>query len=210
MESVSDFPQGLVAVVRSDSLETARLIVRGLAGAGVNTIELTTTTPSYLSLLAELTSNEALRVGVGTVLTEQQVASAADNGATFLVAPDFNPPVVQAAIHRSLPMAPGGLTPTEIRSAHEAGATAVKVFPVGSMGGPAYVKALLEPLPHIRLVVSGGISLAEYVDYTEVGAHAICLGSALINRQAADAGDLDEVVRHAREALRTFGISEAS
>lgn len=194
-------PAGIVAVVRAPTAREALTIGLGLARGGVGTIEITLTVPGAVEVIAELSRDPAVLVGAGTVLDAAAVAAVAGAGAAFVVAPDTDPLVLDAARAHGLPMVPGALTPTEIRRAWVLGAAAVKVFPVGSVGGPAYVRAVREPLPDVPLVVSGGISLAAVADHLAAGVRAVCLGSALIDRTAAAAGDTDAVAEHARAAL---------
>ena len=100
-----------------------------------------------------------------------------------------------------MPYVGGALTPTEVLASMRAGVDAVKLFPVGSVGGPAYLRALREPLPGLRAVVSGGIGAGEVRDYLAAGAHAVCLGGALIDRAAASRGDVEAIAARARQAL---------
>lgn len=194
-------PAGVVAVVRAPTAREALTIGLGLARGGVGTIEITLTVPGAVAVIAELSRDPAVLVGAGTVLDAAAVAAVAAAGAAFVVAPDTDPLVVAAARAHGLPVVPGALTPTEIRRAWALGADAVKVFPVGSVGGPGYVRAVREPLPDVPLVVSGGIALTAVGDYLAAGVRAVCLGSALIDRAAAAAGDTDAVADHARAAL---------
>ncbi len=194
-------PAGIVAVVRAATAAEALTIGTGLARAGVGTIEITLTVPGAVEVIAELSRDPALRVGAGTVLDAAAVSRVAAAGATFVVAPDTDPDVLAAAHAHALPAVPGALTPTEIRYAAKLGADAVKVFPVGAVGGAAYVRAVREPLPDIPLVVSGGIGLDDVAGHFAAGAHAVCLGGALIDRAAAAADDVDAVTAHAHRAL---------
>jgi len=100
-----------------------------------------------------------------------------------------------------VPYIGGALTPTEVLAAMRADADAVKVFPVGPIGGASYLRALMEPLPGLRAVPSGGVAAGEVAGYFAAGGHAVCLGGALIDRQAARRSDVDAVAAHARIAL---------
>jgi len=104
-----------------------------------------------------------------------------------------------------LPYIGGALTPTEVLASMREGSDAVKLFPVGAVGGLSYLRALREPLPDLRAVVSGGISAAEARGYLAAGAHAVCLGGALIDREAAGRGDADAVAARARRVLDEIG-----
>jgi 2-dehydro-3-deoxyphosphogluconate aldolase/(4S)-4-hydroxy-2-oxoglutarate aldolase len=99
----------------------------------------------------------------------------------------------------------GALTPNEIYQTVQLGADAVKIFPIGPVGGVTYLKAILEPLPGIRAVVSGGVGVADVEAYRSAGAHSICLGGAFVDRVAARAGDVAGVRRHALKVMDARG-----
>lgn len=194
-------PEGIVAVIRSASVDEAVTLARALATAGVRNLEITFTIPNAQDAIRELSETTDAKVGAGTVLTEQQAVDAADAGATFLVSPTLVPSVVRRATELDLPAIAGALTPTEALNAATAGASAVKLFPVGSVGGASYVRALREVFPGITWVVSGGITTAEVAAYRQAGCTAVCLGGALISREALARGDHEALVKHAARAL---------
>lgn len=195
-------PAGIIAVIRSASVEEAVTIGSALAEAGVRHLEITFTIPHAQDAIRELAETTDAQVGAGTVLTERQASDAADAGATFLVSPTLVPAVLHRAQELDLPAIAGALTPTEALTAATAGASAVKLFPVGSVGGASYVRALREVFPEITWVVSGGITTAEVAAYREAGCTGICLGGALISREALARGDHEALVAHAARALR--------
>lgn len=203
-------PAGVIAVVRAGSAAEARTIVRGLARAAVPAIELTMTVPEAVAIIAELAGEVGALaaglgsqtvLGAGTVLDPADAAACAAAGARFLVSPVTDVAVLGEAHRCGIPYVGGALTPTEVLASMRAGADAVKLFPVGSVGGAGYLRALREPLPGLRAVVSGGIAAGEVGGYLAAGAHAVCLGGALIDREAARRGDVDEVAAWARAAL---------
>lgn len=199
---MNEFPSGLIAVVRASTEESCRFIANGLIAGGVSQIELTTTTPGYRSVVASLSDASQLQVGVGTVLTVEQVEAAVDDGASYIVSPDLDQRVVHRASELGLPSAAGALTPTEVRRAYDAGATVVKIFPVGSLGGVSYIKDLRGPLPHVPLIVSGGIQAHQTNEYLEAGVQAVCVGGALVSSSAVSTGDSDALVDHVQGVLR--------
>jgi len=209
-DDLTQVPAGIIAVIRAPSAAEALTIGRGLVAGGVGTLELTLTVPDAVEVIDQLVRDGGARVGAGTVLSPASVTAVGEVGASFVVAPDTDPAVLEAAVARGLVTIPGALTPTEIRRAFLYGATAVKVFPVAAAGGPGYIRAVREPLPDIGLVVSGGISLDDVADYLTAGARAVCLGGALIDRRAAAAGDIDGVAEHCRRALRHLKESKNS
>lgn len=202
-------PSGVIAVVRAATAAEARTIVHGLVRAAVPAIELTLTVPEALTILAEATRAVApgsgTVLGAGTVLDRRACEEAVAAGARFVVSPVTDPPVLEQAHREGVPYVGGALTPTEVLASMRAGVDAVKLFPVGSVGGPAYLRALREPLPALRAVVSGGIGAGEVRDYLAAGAHAVCLGGALIDRAAASRGDVEAIAARARQALAQIG-----
>lgn len=186
---------GIVAVIRADSPELAATIARGLDGTAVDSVEITMTVPDAVELIRDLSHELSVPIGAGTVTETTAVEVAVGAGARFIVSPGFLSDVVETALAAGVPVVPGALTPTEVMTAWQAGATAVKVFPVASVGGPAYVRSIRAPLPHIPLVVSGGIRPDEVDSYLEAGALGVSLGSSLVDAATAAAGDVEAVRR---------------
>ena len=209
-------PGGVIAVVRAATAEQARTIVRGLIRAAVPAIELTMTVPDAVALIGEFAGSGSASgagtvpeagtvLGAGTVLDAAGCAACAAAGARFIVSPVTDPAVLAEAHRWGVPYVGGALTPTEVLASMRAGSDAVKLFPVGAVGGLGYLRALREPLPDLRAVVSGGISATEAGGYLAAGAHAVCLGGALIDREAAGRGDADAVAARARRVLDEVG-----
>lgn len=194
-------PKGIICVVRAASPEEALTIGQGVRAAGVDAIEVTFTVPGAVDVIAELRRTPGAAVGAGTVRSAAQAEQALGAGAEFLVSPALRTEVVAAAHRGGVPAVPGALTPAEVEACLDSGATHVKIFPIGSVGGAAYIRALSEPLPEVHWVVSGGISVEDVASYRAAGCHAVCLGGALIDRRAAGAGDVDAVARHAAEVM---------
>ena len=199
-------PAGVIAVVRAASVEECRTVVRGLIRAGVPAVELTMTVPDAVALIREFSSHLAdvpggTVLGAGTVLDPDQCAACAAAGARFIVSPVTDVCVLEQAHRRGIPYVGGALTPAEALAGMRAGVDATKLFPIGSVGGADYLRALREPLPELRAVVSGGISADEASGYLAAGAHAVCLGGALIDRDAARRGDVAAVETKARRVL---------
>ncbi|MEJ1922743.1 bifunctional 4-hydroxy-2-oxoglutarate aldolase/2-dehydro-3-deoxy-phosphogluconate aldolase [Microbacterium sp. KHB019] len=194
-------PAGIICVVRAPTPEQALTIGRGVRAAGVDAIEITFTVPGAVDVIAELRRSPGAAVGAGTVRSVAQAEQALGAGAEFLVSPAIRAEVVAAAHRGGVPAVPGALTPVEVEACLDAGAVHVKIFPIGSVGGAAYIRALSEPLPEVRWVVSGGISVDDVASYRDAGCHAVCLGGTLIDRRAAEAGDVDAVTRHAAQVM---------
>lgn len=203
------FAPGIIAVIRADSTEVARTIMRGLMETPLSAIEITLTVPGAFQLISE-GAGQRLPIGVGTVLGVDECEKAIDLGAEFVVSPHLDEDIVSACIAAQTCCIPGALTPTEIQWARRAGAQAVKIFPIKSVGGLEYAKTLLEPFPDLKYVVSGGIAVSEVPDYLNRKCLAVCLGKSVIDFTAANNGDVDGVTNHANGVLQTISMAMTS
>jgi 2-dehydro-3-deoxyphosphogluconate aldolase / (4S)-4-hydroxy-2-oxoglutarate aldolase len=134
-------------------------------------------------------------------MTVEQVRACHAAGLDGIVSPHLDPALVALALELGLAVVPGALTPSEVVAAHALGASAVKVFPIGLVGGPAYIRALREPLPHIPLVPSGRVQTSEVADYLAAGSRTVCMGGALLDADAIGRHDLDAVAAWAEARL---------
>lgn len=173
----------VVAILRGDFGGADDGIADALASSGVTALELTIDSPDALARIARLAERQRGRmaIGAGTVLTVEQVQAAASVGATFIVSPNRDRAVIQAAVAAGLVALPGCQTPSEIVEALAAGAQAVKLFPAEVLG-PAFLRALRGPLPGVRLVPTGGVTPALAAEYRQAGAWAVGVGSDLVGR----------------------------
>ena len=180
----------LIVVVRAPAATDYDRILDVLIDAGIGSVELTLTTPGTVERLPYLLDRfgDAADIGVGTVTDRRQLAAAVEAGAHYLVTPITDTDLVEAAHHAGVPIVPGGLTPTELFSAWQAGAAAVKIFPANQVG-PGYVNDLRGPFPDIAVVPSGGVDLQNAVSWLAAGATAVSVGSPLLE-DAARGGDL--------------------
>ena len=195
---------GLLAVVRGESRAAALEVVGALVEGGVLGIEITFTTPEATQVIRDLDEEygDGILLGAGTVTTHDQVEQSAEAGATFLVSPGCDPNLLPAMLGTGLLVLPGTLTPSEVMLARGLGAQAVKLFP-GSLGGPAYLKALLGPFPDVPFVPTGGVSLGNIVDWFAAGALAVGAGGALApsSLERLDRGEVVENARRFAEAV---------
>ena len=200
--------RGAVAVVRLPDAGRALAVVDALAAGGVTAIELTLTTPGALDLIAALrkAGGDALLVGAGSVLDADTARRAVEAGATYVVSPVFRAEVVAEAHRQGVPAMPGAYTPTEILTAHEAGADVVKVFPADTLG-PAYLKGVLAPMPFLRLMPTGGVTPANVGDWLRAGAVAAGLGSALVDAKLVAANDLAAITARARQTTENVAAA---
>ena len=124
---------------------------------------------------------DKLLLGSGTVTDAEQAAATIDAGAEFVVSPSFHPEVVAMTKELGKVSIPGALTPTEVITAWRAGADYVKIFPCSAVGGASYLRALLAPFPELRLIPTGGVTLATAADFLKAGARALGVGTDLVN-----------------------------
>ncbi|MGQ9838804.1 MAG: bifunctional 4-hydroxy-2-oxoglutarate aldolase/2-dehydro-3-deoxy-phosphogluconate aldolase [Cyanobacteriota bacterium] len=173
--------QPLIGVIRAqESLAQATQQATVAIQAGIQHIEITTQVPQYLELIARLRQHyPQCWIGVGTVLHQQMAEQAWQAGAQFCVSPFADEQIIHWGQEVGLPIVAGALTPTEIWSAWRAGATAVKVFPVGSLGGSRYIRHLRQPLGSLPLIPTGGITLANGLEYLRAGAWAVGIAGDL-------------------------------
>ena len=186
----------LLAVVRAPDAGAAVRTAHALAAGGLRAIEITFTTPDAASAIAALAGDDDLFVGAGTVLTAEQAEAAIQAGAEFLVSPSLALPVLERGAAASVLTIPGAVTPTELVTASEH-AEVVKLFPA-SLGGPSYMRAVLAPLPHLKLVPTGGVSVDNLGEWLAAGAFALGAGSDLCPGELIAAGDFGAITARAR------------
>lgn len=190
----------VVAILRADSDRGLVRACQALADGGVTVAEVPLTTPGALRVIAQiaLELEDRLLIGAGSVLNADSARQAVDAGARFIVSPTFKQEVVAVCHELDLPSIPGALTPTEILTAWEAGADIVKVFPAHRLGGPAYLREVLAPLPHVKLMPTGGVRLETVGDWLDAGAVCLGVGTSLIRPDLIAASDWGALKAHAR------------
>jgi 2-dehydro-3-deoxyphosphogluconate aldolase/(4S)-4-hydroxy-2-oxoglutarate aldolase len=202
---------GVVAVIRLQDPAKLRGVVDALARGGVKALEVTMTVPGAIELIAELapTMSDDFLLGAGTVLDAATAHRAARAGACFIVSPVFRPEVIKAAHEHGVAAMPGCFTPTEILNAWELGADVVKVFPATSVG-PGYFKDIKGPLPQVKLMPTGGVSIDNVGDWLKAGAVAVGVGSALLDAKAIAAGQFDVLEANARRMVANVAAARAT
>jgi 2-dehydro-3-deoxyphosphogluconate aldolase/(4S)-4-hydroxy-2-oxoglutarate aldolase len=195
----------VIAIVRLKEYDRALEVARALLAGGISVIEFTLTGQGAARAIATTRAELGARalIGAGTVLRPGEVAEVAAAGAQFVVTPVLNFKVIEACHTHDLPIACGALTPTEIQNAHEAGAAMVKVFPARQVGAQ-YLRDILAPLPHLRLVPTGGINARNINEYLQAGAFAAGAGGNLVSQEVVTAGDWAQITRQAREYVDTI------
>jgi len=194
-----------VAIVRTTSEESARLAARAVIDGGMRVVEITMNTPGALAVIAELATMSNILPGAGTVTDVATADRCLDAGARFIVSPTTDPVVISHVKKRGALMIPGAFSPTEVLAAWRAGADVVKIFPAVCVGGPTYFRLLAGPLPQVRLLPTGGVTLDDAVRYLEAGAFAVGLTSALFPAEVLARGDFDSVRTAARALMTRLG-----
>ncbi len=191
----------LIAILRRCPPENLLKVAEAAASAGVRAIEVTFDSEDPQRGISALRSSlPSVAIGAGTVMDESQVDAALKAGAEFIVSPITDGRIIERAHARGLFCIPGASTPTEIATAMALGADAVKVFPADSLGGPAFVRAVLTPLGSVPLVPTGGVTANNGLAYLEAGAAALGIGSYLFPPVALRTGDVATIADRA-EAL---------
>ncbi|HET6456959.1 MAG TPA: bifunctional 4-hydroxy-2-oxoglutarate aldolase/2-dehydro-3-deoxy-phosphogluconate aldolase [Armatimonadota bacterium] len=191
---------GIVAIVRGQSDDLILKAIEAALAGGINVIEVTFTVPNALQIIEKLAGQLSSDVvlGAGTVLSPEKAASAIDAGAQFIVSPNTDVSVIEAAKSRGVPVCPGALTPTEVVTAWQAGGDVIKIFPANVMG-PKYLKDLHGPLPDVPFMPTGGVNLSTAREYLENGAVALGVGGDLINKKLMDEGNFADITNRARQ-----------
>jgi 2-dehydro-3-deoxyphosphogluconate aldolase / (4S)-4-hydroxy-2-oxoglutarate aldolase len=203
---------GIVPVVRASSVDEARRAVDAIHSGGVPIIEITMTVPDAANIIKQVVRQygSSVLTGAGTVVTADQAKMCLDSGAEFLVSPGLSLAVLQVAAARQKLAIPGALTPTEVIAALEAGATLIKVFPCGSVGGPKYIKALRAPFPEPRFIPTGGVNLSNAAEYIAAGAFALGVGAGLVDLAALRDNRPQKIVDTARALVEAVRIARDS
>ncbi|MBR0651550.1 bifunctional 4-hydroxy-2-oxoglutarate aldolase/2-dehydro-3-deoxy-phosphogluconate aldolase [Roseomonas terrae] len=191
----------IIPVVRTSTAARAATAVAWLQEAGLRIFEITMTVPEAPALIRALAADPTLLVGAGTVADAAQAQACLDAGAQFIVAPWVDAGLAAPAQAAGACLMLGALTPTEVRSALSAGADVVKVFPAGSVGGPAHVRALRSVFPDVVFCPTGGVDARNVPDYIAAGAAFVGIGGRLVDEKLIAAGDRDAVQRAAEDAL---------
>jgi 2-dehydro-3-deoxyphosphogluconate aldolase/(4S)-4-hydroxy-2-oxoglutarate aldolase len=202
---------GVVAIIRSSSSENLVEAGAALIEGGVPNVEITMTTPNALGVMADLRRafGDRILVGVGSILDVKGAQAALEAGAEYVITPVLKPEVIAFCRERGKPIFSGAYTPTEAQTAYELGADFIKIFPADTLG-PKYIKGILGPLPHLKIVPTGGVDAGTAGDFIKAGCVAVAAGSCLVSaeilkkrdwaRLTAMSAELVEAVAKARLA----------
>jgi 2-dehydro-3-deoxyphosphogluconate aldolase/(4S)-4-hydroxy-2-oxoglutarate aldolase len=201
---------GVVAVIRLKDPAKLRAVVDALAEGGVRALEVTMTVPGAVDLIRSLapTMPAGFLLGAGTITDAEMAQAVIDAGARYVVSPVFRRAVISACHERDVPVMPGCFSPTEILDAHDAGADIIKVFPA-TMLGPQFLKDVRAPLPQVKLMPTGGVTLDNAGDWIRAGAVAVGVGSALVDAKAIDAGRFEVIAANARKVIANVAAARS-
>jgi 2-dehydro-3-deoxyphosphogluconate aldolase/(4S)-4-hydroxy-2-oxoglutarate aldolase len=193
---------GIVAVIRLREPGKLRATIDALVEGGVRALEVTMSVPGAIDLIGQLAPSmpPQFLLGAGTVLDRETAQRAIAAGAQFIVSPVFRRDVLAACHDLDVAMMPGCFSPTEILEAWDAGADIVKVFPATALG-PGFMKDMRGPLPHVKLMPTGGVTLDNAGEWIKAGAVAVGVGTALLDARAIAAGDYAVIAANARRIV---------
>jgi 2-dehydro-3-deoxyphosphogluconate aldolase/(4S)-4-hydroxy-2-oxoglutarate aldolase len=174
---------GVVAIIRADNSEQLIDASRALIDGGVSGIEITMTTPNALKVIADVRRvfGDKVLAGVGSILDVKTAEAAVAAGAEYVITPVLKPEVIAFCNRAGKPIFSGSYTPTEAQTAHELGADFIKIFPADTLG-PKYIQAIRGPLPHLKIVPTGGVDLNTVGDFIRAGCVAVAAGSCLVSK----------------------------
>lgn len=199
---------GVVAIIRMKDPGRVAGVVDALLAGGVRVLEVTMTVPGAIELIRGLAKSlpRELILGAGTVTDTETADRVIDAGARFLVSPVLRVPIVELARRRGVPSMPGCFSPTEILTAWEAGAEVVKVFPATALG-PTYLRDVHGPLPDVKLMPTGGVTVDNAGDWIRGGAVAVGVGSALLDAAALSSGQYARITDNARRIIANVALA---
>lgn len=198
----------VIAIVRGVDPDTCLKVAEALYAGGIRLLEVTfpqknpelfQSTADAISMIKSAFAGR-MRIGAGTVLTVEQVEMAAKAGAEYIISPNVDTDVIRRTLELDLVSMPGALTPSEVMIAYNAGADYVKLFPIGVMG-TAYVKAIMAPISHVKMLAVGNISSDNAADYLKAGVVGLGVGGKLVNKDAIAAGDFEKLTKAAEELI---------
>jgi len=188
----------VVAIIRMDKSEKVISVAEAMIEGGIVSLEVTMTTPNALQIIKELNDNYGSNVliGVGSVVDAEIAIKAIEAGAKYIVSPIFKKEILEASHKLDIPAMPGCYTPTEIYIAQEAGADIVKVFPADQLG-TNYIKAIKAPMPQLKVMPTGGVTLTNAGDWINAGACAVAVGSNLLDKAAIEENNFGKITANA-------------
>ena len=189
---------GVIAILRADNAAKLADVIRALVAGGIDSIEVTMTTPAALKVIAAARAEfgDRIAMGVGSVLDAETARAAMLEGAQFVVTPVVRPAVIEICRRYAVPVASGAMTPGEALTAHELGSDFIKIFPAEHLG-PSFVRSIRAPLPMLQMIPTGGVTPANVAEYFAAGCVAVGAGSTLVERDALESGDWPRITARA-------------
>jgi 2-dehydro-3-deoxyphosphogluconate aldolase/(4S)-4-hydroxy-2-oxoglutarate aldolase len=202
---------GAVAVIRMSDPAKLIKVAEAIYKGGVTGIEITMTVPNAIRVIEDATREigSRMNIGVGSVLNPETAQKAIDAGANYVVSPIFKKEIVDIAHRNGVPALPGAFTPTEIQTAFESGADIVKVFPADVLG-MAFFKGVLAPMPHLKLMPTGGVTLTNAGDWLRAGACAVGVGTALLDKSAIASENYQILTENAKVLMNSISKARTS
>lgn len=193
---------GVVAVIRMSDTEKLKKVIDSIYKGGISAIEITMTTPNAIKVIEELSKSMSkdILIGVGSVTSIPVAVEAINAGAKYVVSPILKTEIISKVHEYDLPAMPGCFSPTEIQTAHEAGADIIKVFPADILG-MSFFKSVKAPLPHLNLMPTGGVSLTNAGEWIKAGACAVGIGSALLDKKAIAEENYSQLTENANKII---------
>ncbi|MDY7008183.1 MAG: bifunctional 4-hydroxy-2-oxoglutarate aldolase/2-dehydro-3-deoxy-phosphogluconate aldolase [Cyanobacteriota bacterium] len=198
----------IIAVIRASEIEIGRKMAKAVAAGGISIIEITWNSHQASELITLLRSElPACIIGTGTLLTIEELQKALQIGCQFIFTPHTNPAMIQTAKIAAVPIIPGALSPTEILTAWQAGASCVKIYPISSVGGATYITSLQGPLGEIPLIPTGGVTLENAKEFIKAGAIAVGLSGKLFPKDLIIAQNWEAIARQAEVLVRELSTN---
>jgi 2-dehydro-3-deoxyphosphogluconate aldolase / (4S)-4-hydroxy-2-oxoglutarate aldolase len=195
--------QRAIAVIRVPQFDLGVHLAQAVAAGGMGLIEITWNSDRPAQLIQHLREHlPHCTIGAGTLLSAAQMGEAIASGAQFLFTPHVSPALIEMAIAAQIPIIPGALTPTEIVTAWQAGATCVKVFPIQAMGGAEYLRSLRAPLGDLPLIPTGGVTVENARTFLEAGAIAVGLSGQLFPQAAIEQADWQAITAQVQRLVK--------
>lgn len=194
-----------VAVLRIKEPDKLKKVIEALYAGGLSVAEVTMTVPNAIQLIEKISSelDPNIVIGVGSVLNKDIAESAIKAGAKYVVSPIFKKEIIDISHKYDVPAMPGCFTPTEIQTAFEAEADIIKVFPADVLGMD-FFKGILAPMPHLKLMPTGGVSLTNAGDWIKAGACAVGIGSALLDKEAIEKENFSKLTDNAKIVMENI------
>jgi len=201
---------GVIVVVRTESADDLLSVAKALHDGGVKFIEITMTVPDALGVIREavrVLKDRDVYIGAGTVLDAETARMAILAGSSFIVGPAFDKGMVDLCRTYGVLVMAGGLTPNEIVNAWKGGADVVKVFPVKSVGGAEYLKAVKQPLPQVELVPTNGVDFETAASFIKAGAIAVGVGNAIVSKALISGKEFGTITANARRMIEVVRMA---